>query len=292
MDLVARAARQPRSGETLAGQSFATLPGGKGANQALAAARLGADTVMFGKVGADAFGVQLREYLDSNGVDVSHVLTTPAAPTGVALIVVTDAGENSIVVVPGANALLSPADVAACPIARGDVVLCQFETPLETSEALMSRCRAAGARTILNPAPATPSSRKLLALADVLIVNETELGFFLEDDALDISTTATVANAASRLRTHRDQVVVTTLGARGAVAVDNDNVIVVDGERVNVVDTTAAGDTFAGATAARLAAGDRVEAALSYANAAAALSVQKHGAGPSIPTAEEVERVV
>ena len=124
----------------------------------------------------------------------------------------------------------------------------------------------------------------------MLIVNETELAFFLEDDSLDVSTTPAVANAASRLRTHRDQVIVTTLGARGAVAIDDEEIIVVEGARVNVVDTTAAGDTFAGATAARLAAGNRLQAALSYANAAAALSVQKHGAGPSIPTADEVER--
>jgi ribokinase len=291
MDLVARAPRLPRSGETVPGQDFAIFPGGKGANQAIAAARLGATTSMIGRVGADEFGERLLAFLASNGVDVSHVATSDVS-TGVALIVVSSEGENAIVVIPGANGLLAIDDLDAVPVAARDVVVCQFETPLEATEAFLSRCKGLGARTILNPAPAQKCPPRLLALADLLVLNETELAFFLDDPSLDISSTERAVAAASRLRTHPDQVVVTTLGARGCVAVSGADVVTVPGLRVNVVDTTGAGDSFIGATAARLAAGDELKTAISYANAAAALTVQRQGAGPSMPTAAEMHRLL
>ena len=291
MDLVARAVRLPRAGETVSGHDFATFPGGKGANQAIAAARLGATTSMIGRVGVDAFGERLLAFLASNGVDISHVAPSDVS-TGVALIVVGGAGENAIVVIPGANGRMAIEDLDAVPVAAGDVVVCQFETPLGATEAFLARCKGLGARTILNPAPAQECPRRLLELADLLVVNETELAFFLDDPSLDLSSTDRAVAASSRLRAHPGQVVVTTLGARGCVAVSAAGVVTVPGLRVNVIDTTAAGDAFIGATAARLAVGDELEAALAYANAAAALTVQRRGAGPSMPTAAEVDRLL
>ena len=292
MDLVTRAERHPRAGETVSGSDFATYPGGKGANQAVASAKLGAYTVMLGKVGSDAFGDQLRGFLHGEGVKLDHVRSTGDAPTGVALIVVAASGENSIVVVPGANGLLEPDDVDAAPIERGDVVLSQFEIPLATIAHLFTRCRTIGAATILNPAPAKPCPPALLALADVLILNETELAFFLDVDQIDSSSPEAVAAAARRLRAHPAQVIVATLGARGALAIAGERQLLVPGRPVTVIDTTGAGDSFTGAIATRLAAGWTLERALAYANVAASICVQRQGAGPSMPTAEEVDALV
>ncbi len=291
MDVVARAARHPRPGETVAGTHVATYPGGKGANQAIAAARLGAETILLGKLGTDTFGNQLRDFLSGQGVQLDYLRQTAAAATGVALIVVAESGENSIVVVPGANALLEPDDLADVPIAAGDVVLSQFEIPLATIQQLFTRARAIGATTILNPAPAQRCAREVLALTDVLILNETELAFFADVDPITASSPDAIAAAARRLRTRAEQVIVATLGAHGALAIIGERQLCIPGLRVRAVDTTGAGDTFAGATAARLACGYPIERALRDANTAAAICVQRLGAAPSIPTAAEVEAV-
>jgi ribokinase len=288
MDLVAQTERLPRAGETVLGNEFASLPGGKGANQAIAAARLGAVTSLIGRVGEDELGKRLSAFLAANNVDVSHVVPTDVS-TGVAFVLVGGAGENAIVVIPGANGRLTTEDLDAVPVAAGDVVVCQFETPLGPTESFLARCKALGARTILNPAPAQVCPRRLLELPDLLVLNETELAFLLQEPSLDISSTERAIAAASRLRMHPDQVVITTLGARGCVAVSRAGALPVPGLRVNAIDTTGAGDCFIGATAARLAAGDGLEAALTYANAAAALTVQRRGAGPAMPTAAEVD---
>jgi ribokinase len=291
MDLVARAARHPRPGETVAGTHVATYPGGKGANQAIAAARLGAETILLGKLGTDTFGDQLRDFLSGQGVQLDYLRQTAAAATGVALIVVAENGENSIVVVPGANALLKPDDLAGVPIAAGDVVLSQFEIPLATILQLFTRARAVGATTILNPAPAQRCAREVLALADVLILNETELAFFVDIEPIVASSPDAIAAAARCLRTRAEQVIIATLGAHGALAIIGERQLRIPGHRVRAVDTTGAGDTFAGATAARLACGYPIERALHDANTAAAICVQRPGAAPSIPTAAEVEAV-
>jgi len=292
MDLVTRAHRHPRAGETVLGRGFATYPGGKGANQAVASAKLGAQTIMLGKVGTDAFGDQARRFLHGQGVKVDYVQRTGDAPTGVALIVVSDSGENSIVVVPGANGLLGPGDVEVAPVEKGDVVVSQFEIPLATIERLFTRCRTVGATTILNPAPGRACSPDLLALANVLILNETEIAFFLGVDRIDLSSLDAVATAANRLRAHPEQVLVATLGVRGVLATVGERRVSIPGRRVKAIDTTGAGDSFTGATAARLAAGCTLESALAYANAAASICVQRQGAGPSMATAEEVEALV
>src|SRR5882757_5005082 len=175
MDVVATADRHPRLGETVAGREVFYFPGGKGANQAVAAAKLGAATTLIGRVGEDTFGRDLRTFLAAQGVDLAFVQDTAEAHTGTAIITVANA-DNTIVVIPGANALVDAADVAAPTLAKGDIAVSQFEIPLPAISAFFKRARAAGAATILNPAPAVPFDRKLLDLADILILNESELG--------------------------------------------------------------------------------------------------------------------
>lgn len=291
MDLVATTARFPQPGETVPGTTFNTFPGGKGANQAVAAARLGGSVEMIGKVGNDGFGAELRAFLAGDSIGLSHVATAVSAPTGTALIVVSAAGENTIVVVPGANGELRAGDVEQVGVRKGDVLVAQFETPLETVERFFARGREAGATTILNPAPARECPRTLLAAVDVLVVNETELAFFL-GDAVEASSYDAVAAAARRLRVHGEQVVVVTLGERGCTAIIGERRIDVQGRAVPVVDTTAAGDCFVGALATRIAAGFTIDDSLHYANTAASICVQRAGAGPSLPTAAEVERAL
>jgi ribokinase len=175
MDVVATADRHPRIGETVAGKAVLYFPGGKGANQAVAAAKLGAPTALIGRLGSDAFGDQLNAFLAAQGVDLSFVRQTTEADTGTAIITVANS-DNTIVVIPGANALVSTADVAAPALAKGDIVVSQFEIPLASISAFFQRARAAGATTILNPAPAIHFDRELLDLADILVLNESELG--------------------------------------------------------------------------------------------------------------------
>jgi ribokinase len=285
MDLVVTAERHPKVGETVPGGDLHFLPGGKGANQALAAARLGARARLVGKLGRDAFGDRLHAFFVEGGLDLSFTTRTSEAGTGTALIVVAGA-DNSIVVVPGANGLLAPADVEGVPIARGDVLVSQFEIPEATILAFFARGKRSGAKTVLNPAPARRCAPELRALADVLVVNETELAFFLESDIAKRD----VISAARGLPPRPEQIVVVTLGAGGAVAVDGEREVIAPGRTVPVVDTTGAGDCFVGALAARLAAGDDLERALHYANAAASLSVQRLGAASSMPTSDEVAR--
>jgi ribokinase len=279
VDIAVVAARHPLPGETVVGSDVRQCTGGKGANQAIAAARAGASARLVAAVGDDAGGEEAVGLLAGSGVDTGAVLRRPGTPTGTALIVVAADGENTIVVVAGANGSLTPADVAAVPVTAGDVVLAQCETPLDTTAALFERARAAGARCILNPAPALLAAIDLLGLVDVVVLNETELALLggSTDDLgglrrLGLSGTA-----------------VLTLGARGALALDaDDRVLRVPGHVVEVVDTTGAGDCFVGSLAADLAAGRPLDAALTYANAAAARCVTRPGAAPSMPRRAEV----
>ncbi|MCP3374848.1 ribokinase, partial [Bradyrhizobium cajani] len=176
MDVVATADRHPKVGETVAGRQVLYFPGGKGANQAVAAARLGAGTTLIGRLGKDSFGAELRTFLGEQGIDLGYVQETADAHTGTAIITVAEA-DNTIVVIPGANALVSADDVGVVPLLKGDVAVSQFEIPLPTIAAFFQRARAAGVTTLLNPAPAQKMSGELLALVDILVLNETELGF-------------------------------------------------------------------------------------------------------------------
>jgi ribokinase len=288
MDVVATADRHPRIGETVAGQAVLYFPGGKGANQAVAAAKLGAPATLIGRVGSDAFGRELRAFLSAQGVDLAFVKDTAEAHTGTAVITVAKA-DNTIVVVPGANALLSAEDVEAAVLAKGDIAVSQFEIPLPTVNAFFKRARAAGATTILNPAPAIEFGPETLDLVDILVLNETELGLLTKTELRDTDDAARFIDAARALAAKQDIIICVTLGSRGVLALIEGQASVIAGRTVEAVDTTGAGDCFVGAVAAQLAEGRSIRDALDYANAAASICVQRMGAAPSMPTAAEVE---
>jgi ribokinase len=291
MDVVATAERHPRIGETVAGREVLYFPGGKGANQAVAAAKLGAATTLIGRVGKDAFGRDLRAYLAAQGVDLTFVKDTAEAHTGTAIITVANA-DNTIVVIPGANALVSAADIGAAPLAKGDIAVSQFEIPLPAIGAFFKRARAAGATTVLNPAPAIAFDAELLGLADILILNESELGLLAKTELRDTDDLRRFIEAARSLRAGRDSTICVTLGKRGAVALVCGEPLVIPGRVVDAVDTTGAGDCFVGAVAAQLADGKPVREAFEYANIAASICVQRMGAAPSMPTAAEVDAAI
>lgn len=286
MDLVAEAPSLPRAGETVMGSAFHTLPGGKGLNQAVAAARLGAVVSMIGCVGQDAFGARLREVIRAEGIDTSGVRDTGNAPTGIAQIVVSR-GENSIVVVPGANMTMTDADASSIDVRNGDIVVAQLETPMPVTERLFARARGI-ATTVLNAAPAAAVPDSLLAITDLLVVNETELST-LSRARLDGDSAVPDILAAARSLQRSGMTVIVTLGRRGAVLLQGDlPPRIVNGHAVEAVDSTGAGDCFVGAYAAALATG-RPGPALDFANAAAGLAVTKRGAAPAMPRLADVE---
>jgi ribokinase len=291
MDVVATAERHPRIGETVAGQAVFHFPGGKGANQAVAAAKLGAPTTLIGCVGKDAFGEQLKTFLAAQGIDLSLVRETFEAHTGTAIITVADA-DNTIVVVPGANAMVDAADVTAPQLAYDDVAVSQFEIPQAAITAFFKRARAVGAWTVLNPAPALELDAELLNVTVILILNEHELSLLSGFEFGDTYDHARLVRAVRSLPDSTNKIICVTLGSRGAVALIFDKIVVIPGHAVGAVDTTGAGDCFVGAFAAQLAGGKPISEALVYANAAASICVQRMGAAPSMPTAEEVAEVL
>jgi ribokinase len=291
MDVVATAERHPQIGETVAGQTVLYFPGGKGANQAVAAAKLGASTTLIGRLGADAFGDELKAFLAAQRIDLGFVRQTAEAHTGTAIITVANA-DNTIVVIPGANALVDAADVAQPLLAKGDVAVSQFEIPLPAISAFFARARAAGATTILNPAPAIEFGAELLDLVDILILNESELGYLTKTELRDSDDYARFIDAARSLQTGTDKVICVTLGKRGIVALIEGRPHVDLGRAVKAIDSTGAGDCFVGAVAALLADGQPLRSALGYANIAASICVKRMGAAPSMPTIAEVRAVL
>jgi len=284
MDLVVRSPRLPLPGETILGSAFATFPGGKGANQAVAASRLGASVIMVGRVGNDAFGDQMLQTLANDRVDVSQVQHDTQAPTGVALITVDDKGENTIVVASGANMSLTPEDVSAAEscFAGAAAVVMQFEIPLPAIQRACDLARRHGARIILNPAPARSLEPEFLAGVDDLIPNQTELSM--------LSGITTIPEATAELRAWGVQNVIVTLGADGVLLAGSGEPVRYPAFKVKALDTTAAGDAFVGAYAVGLADGLAAHDAIRWANAAAALSVTHVGAQPSLPRRGELER--
>ncbi len=285
-DLVVRALRLPLPGETISGEDLAILPGGKGANQAVAAARQGARVAMLGRVGRDSFGPLLLDNLRQNNVDIVHVQADPSA-TGTAVIVVDASGQNSIVLSPGANARVTPTDVDAFPLQGVDTLLLQFEIPLETVLHAARLGRQNGLRVILNPAPAHRFPASLLADVDILVPNESELQSLTESPVTDLDS-ATVA--ARTLLAGGSRAVIVTLGGNGALLVTEKQSAHFSAFPVQVVDTTAAGDAFIGGLAAALLKGDSLEDAVRYGNACGALATTRFGAQPSLPTRAEVEQ--
>jgi len=290
MDVVATAERHPKIGETVAGKEVLYFPGGKGANQAVAAAKQGVLTTLIGRLGEDTFGKELRTFLAGQSIDIGPVKDTAGAHTGTAIITVANS-DNTIVVVSGANALVDPADVAAAPLASGDVAVSQFEIPLPTITAFFQRARERGATTILNPAPARAVGAELLGLVDILVLNETELGVLTGAELAENDEPAFFIEAARPLR-GKDRSICITLGRRGVLALTGGEAILIPGRNVKAIDTTGAGDCFVGALAAQLAQGKSIREALTYANVAAAISVQRMGAAPSMPTATEVNDIL
>lgn len=291
MDLVTRASRLPRAGETLIGQSFSTAPGGKGANQAVASARLGAEVAMIGCVGSDAYGVQLRDALLAEGIDCQAVSRVDGS-SGVALIVVDDSSQNAIVIVAGSNGELTPASLLAADVVlqAADVIVCQLEVPLETVGYALKRGRELGKTVILNPAPASgPLPAQWYASIDYLIPNESE-ATALSGVTVDSLDSAKLA-AAQLIKAGAAKVII-TLGAQGALFSDGNRVEHLAAPNVKAVDTTAAGDTFVGGFAAALAHGKSEAEAIRFGQVAAALSVTRAGAQPSIPTLHDVQGFV
>jgi ribokinase len=283
MDLVVRAPRFPSPGETLSGGDLTLIPGGKGANQAVAAARLGASVAMLGRVGQDVFGQSLVENLALNGVDVSRVARDPAA-TGTAIIVVDAQGQNSIVLSPGANGQLTPGDVTGLPAGR--ILLLQFEIPTGTVSAAARQARERGLRVIVNPAPARALEPDFLKSVDILVPNESELSLLTGRPVIDEGS----AEAAAReLLAQGAGLVIVTRGEHGVLAVAPDVRLSLPAFKVKVVDTTAAGDAFIGGLALALAKDKPLKEALVYAGACGALAVTKFGAQPSLPSREEVD---
>lgn len=293
MDFVVTVPRLPAPGQTVLGRNFQMIPGGKGANQACAAGKLGAGSVrtrMAGRVGYDLFADHLKASLAAAGVDVSAVHATRSQPTGVALIWVEESGQNAIVVAPGANHALPPSDVEALrPTFRGArLALFQLETPLATVAAALELAQEEGARTILDPAPAQPLSREVLAQVDILTPNESEACLLLGRTPERLAL-AQAPEIAAELLALGPGAVVLKLGELGCYYADGRRQFASPGFPVEATDTTAAGDTFNGALAVALAEERPLEQALAFANAAAALSVTRLGAQASIPTRAEVD---
>ncbi len=294
MDLVVRAPRFPRAGETLAGRHFTTAPGGKGANQAVAARRAGGQVAMAGCVGDDEFGTALRQGLAAEGIDVRHVHVLRDVPTGIASITVDDRGENTIIVVGGANGAMTAThvDAARDAVAAAGVLLLQLEVPLAVAERAAALAHDGGATVILNAAPARELDDRLLAVVDYLVVNETE-ALEIAGGTRGEAGRASTRDAARRARSRGAGAVVVTLGAAGAELLDRrGDFTAVPAFRVDVVDSTAAGDAFVGAFAVALAEGVSPVDALRFGNAAGALAATRAGAQPSLPTRMAIDALV
>jgi len=287
MDLVIHTPKLPVMGETVIGSGFMTIPGGKGANQAIAAARLGGDVTMIGHVGDDAFGNSLKQNLQVNGVDVRHVKIMRNIPTGIAVIVIKD-GDNFIILDPGANFTITAKDIieAENVIRESDILLLQMEIPQEAIEQAVDIAKQYGVKVLLNPAPARNMPDNFLAKVDVFIPNESECELIT---GMALKSINDAGEAVKYLRGKGIDQVIVTLGSRGVVYNNGNQILHKPAHKVTVVDTTAAGDSFTGALAVALTDGKSIDEAVDFANAAGALTVMKMGAQTSLPYKQEVE---
>jgi ribokinase len=290
-DMIVKAARIPKPGETILGGEFATCAGGKGANQAFAAVRAGAKVTFIGCVGQDMFGERALAGLKAEGINLKYAVRDKSRPSGVALIVVGDSGENSIAVASGSNASLRPTHLrkAKGTLRTAKVVLLQLETPMETVRVAAQMANQAGVPVILNPAPAQSLPTALLKRIYLLTPNESEAEILT---GMRVRTEVEAAKAAARLRARGVENVIITMGARGALLATKDFCGLIPAQKVKAVDATAAGDVFNGAVAVALAEGKSLTEAAHFANAAAAISVTRLGAQTSVPTRAEIERML
>lgn len=286
-DMVIQSEHLPAPGETILGGEFFMNPGGKGANQAVAAAKLGGDVVFVARVGDDIFGQEAVAGFKLEGINTDFIVTDPEQPSGVATIMVDAKGENCIAVASGANNMLSPADVdqAMAQVDAADVLLMQLETPIETIEYVASLGSEKGKTVILNPAPAQALSDELLAKIDVITPNETEAEMLT---GINVENLADAEKAAQALRDKGIGTVIITMGSQGAFVLSDSFTGMVATRKVEAVDTTAAGDTFNGALAVGMANGQAIEEALAFANKAATISVTRLGAQASVPSLAEL----
>lgn len=291
MDVVVGMNGEQLGDGALVGQTLNLYPGGKGANQAVAASRMGARTIMVGRVGRDDFGDRLLGFLRENGVDTTYLGRDEKAATGTVVLKVTETGaNNTLVFAPGANNAVESKDLGKINLTKVDTVLCQLEVPAATVEAMLKWAKGVGARTILNYAPAMEAGRSLLPLPDILVVNETELAF-ISGETIDPSQEEVVVRAMLKVRANPSQTVIATLGREGAIALIGQTIIKTPTRTVKAVDTTGAGDCFIGTLAAELNRRVPLDGALASASLAASISVERPGAGVSLPTREEVDAV-
>ena len=284
MDLVVRAPRHPEIGEKVVGSGFRTFPGGKGANQAVAAARLGGKVKLIGRAGSDEFGTALFEAVSREGVDIAGVSRDPSTPTGIALITVDDAGQNTIVVIPGANTCLSAEDITAAEAAfdGAAILLVQSESPTPALRRAIELANAHGALVVLNASEARDLPSGIISKVDYLVLNRSELALLT---GLEVSS-----SAIGLMRNLGARTLIVTLGEEGVMVMEKNHEVYIPPHNVEVVDDTAAGDAFLGAFAVALTEGLPARMAAAWGNAAGAMCVARQGALPSLPRLEEFER--
>jgi len=290
MDLVVKAPRMPVAGETIHGEDLRNIPGGKGANQAAAAVKLGSKVALVGRVGDDAFGPRLIDNLKQLGVNTNHVRIDAEAATGTAIIIVNEGGENSIVVSPGANGRVAKEDIDRIDklLDQAKYLLLQFEIPLEAVQYAIEVASRKKVKVIFNPAPAKKLPPEILTKVDFLVPNETETKLLTGLEVKDLNSAEAAARKLAELGI---SVVIITLGEKGALFVAGNEAIHIPAQKVKVVDTTAAGDAFIGGLATALVKGYALKDAVKYASCAGTLAVTKFGAQTSLPTLEEVEHL-
>ncbi len=287
-DMVIKTSKLPSPGETILGGDFFMNAGGKGANQAVAAARLGGNVSLIARTGDDVFGRQAKKIFDIDKIDTDYMLTDPDHPSGVALITVDAQGENCIVVAPGANNYLSKADIeiALEEILRSEIILMQLEIPVETVSYVAEIAHEAGIKVILNPAPAARISDELLSMLYMITPNETEAELI---SGIPVHDVESAAIAARNLYQRGVNVVIITLGSKGALLYSGENEIIIPVQKVEAIDTTAAGDVFNGAIAVAISEGLALDKAVEFACKAASISVTRMGAQSSAPYRNELE---
>lgn len=290
-DITLHVNRRPKLGETVEGDDVDFALGGKGANQAVSAARLGKPVKMIGRVGEDNFGEMLLDRLSTEDLSLEHVHRAKDSSSGMALVTVDADSENSIIIIPGANATVAPEDVTEVSLGSSDVAVSQFEISQPTIRAFYDHAKDAGATTVLNPAPAEEFHEPILPFVDYLIVNETEALFFSDKDESFLTSEDALVELCADLREHDEQTVIVTLGGKGVFASTPTEEIILEPYPVNPVDTTGAGDAFVGAFATAIADDMALPEALSFANAAGAAATRSIGAVPSLPFRDDIRTI-